>query len=311
LVLVDLAYPLHAASALSAEPLAPLRTLAVASLAVAAAIGVSELVVFLRGLQVPMARTASVLAVVFHITIAAVACEEAAYAADQSDRFSAEEWTDDALEQLPANAAVLVHSSPLAWRLWNAQTLSGQRPDVVVVPAPLLKHGAVTNNLIPSAPAIAQILRDFALAGQASEYGLSLLADERPLMVELDERWDPQTMSHLNVEGPWLSYSAQVLGRSDREPGVHVLMSRLLGTLEGHGIATREPTAQVVSRTLKEHTAALSLLGMGEFVRPLIDGVEKLTPDDPFVTSARLRIAQAERNQRLARAIELRDLLRF
>lgn len=310
LVLVDLAYPLGAAPTLSAEPLAALRALAVGALSVAAAIGVSEVVVFLRNLQVPMARTASVLTVVFHITVVAVACEEAAYAADRSERFAAEEWTDEALEQLPRNAAVLVHSAPLTWRLWNAQMLAGQRPDVVVIPAPLLKHGTVTNHLVPSAPAVAQLLRDYALSGQASEYGLSLLADERPLMVELDERWDERTVTHLSVDGTWLLYAPQVLGRSDRKTVVHALSGRIVATVEASGVVD-DPTAEVVSRTLKEHTATLSLLGMGEDVRPLIAGVEKLTPDDPFVTSARLRLAHAERERTMSRAIELRDLLRF
>ena len=308
-VLVDLLYPLAAAPSLAPEPLAPLRTLAVVAIAVAAALGVAEAVKFLRELEVPMARAASVLTVVFHITIAAVACEEAAYAADYSERFGAEEWTDEALEQLPHRAAVLVHSTSLAWRLWNAQTLAGQRPDVLIVPAPLLKHGSVTNNLVPSAPAVSQLLRDFALSGQASEYGLSLLADERPLLLELDDRWDKRVMSHITVAGPWLSYAPTVLGRSDRQPGPHVLTPRIAVSLGS--VTERQATALVVTRTLKEHTAAMTLLGMGEHAPPLIDSVERLAPADPFVTSARLRLAHAERRQRLQRPVELRDLLRF
>ncbi len=310
LVLVDIAYPLGVVPTLSAEPLAPLRALAVCALSVAAAIGVSEVVVFLCNLRVPMARTAAVLTVMFHVTIVAVACEEAAFAADRSVRFAAEEWTDEALEQLPRGAALLVHSVPLTWRLWSAQVLAGQRPDVVVVPAPLLRHGSVTNNLVPSAPSVAQLLRDYALGGQATEYGLSLLADERPLLVELDARWDPRIMSHLTIEGPWLRYAPQALGPSDRTVTVHALSGRVVAAVDHDGVVDTS-TATVLSRTLKEHTAALSALGLGAHAPALIDGVERLAPEDPFVTTARLRLAHAERKRQLDRTVELRDLLRF
>lgn len=309
LVLVDLLYPLGAVPGLAAEPLAPLRSLAVAALSIAAAIGVAEVVMFLRSLEVPMAKTASILTVVFHVTVVAVACEEAAFAADRSEHVAAEEWTDVALEQLPRGAAVLVHSAPLTWRLWSAQMLSGQRPDVVIVPTSLLRHGHVTNNLVPSAPAVAQVLRDYALAGQATEYGLSLLADARPLMVELDERWTPQTVSHLTIDGPWLRYAPQVVGKSDRKITAHVLAGRVSESIEAD--AADDPTATVVAKTLKEHAATLSLLGLGEHTSELIDRVERLTPDDPFVTSARLRLGYAKHQQKLSRSVELRDLLRY
>ena len=310
LVLVDLAYPLAAAPTLSAEPLTALRALAVGALSVAAAIGVSEVVMFLRTLEVPMARTASILTVVFHITVVAVACEEAAFAADRSQHFAAEEWTDEALESLPRGAAVLVHSAPLTWRLWSAQMLSGQRPDVIIVPTPLLKHGTVTNNLVPSAPAVTQILRDYALSGEASEYGLSLLADARPLLVELDERWSPRTVSHLTIAGPWLHYAPQVIGPSERKVGTHALAGRVAAHVDTAGVVDIS-TAAVVARTLKEHTATLSLLGMGEVAGTLIDDVEELAPDDPFVISARLRLAHAKRETKLKHPVDLRDLLRF
>jgi len=313
LVVVELAYPLAAATQLTADPLAALRCLALGSLAVASALGVCETVVFLRNLTVPMARTASVLTVVFYITVVAVTCEEAAFAADRSGHFAAAEWTDEALAKLPTNAAVLAHSPALTWRLWAAQMLSGQRPDVVVVPAPLLRHGRVTANLVPSEPSVTQLLRDYALVGKASEYGLGLLADARPLMVEFDERWDDHVISHLTVEGPWLRFAPQVLGRADRPfKGVHVLAAD--GRVAS-GIASTNtvdaPTACVVARTLKEHATALSLVGMGETTGEMIDDVERLAPGDPFVTGARLRLAHAVRRRRARHSVELRDLLRL
>ena len=70
-------------------------------------------------------------------------------------------------------------------------------------------------------------------------------------------------------------------------------------------------SAKVVSKTLKEHVAALSLVGMGQSSLPWLDGVERLSPSDAFVTGARLRLAYAVRVERERREVELRDLLRF
>lgn len=312
LVLVDLAYPLAAAPGIATDPLAPLRALALAALSASAAVGVAEVVVFLRELQVPMARTASILTVVFHVTIVAVASEEAAFAADRSVHGAADEWTDEALERLPTSAAVLVQSPALSWRLWAAQTLVGQRPDVIVIPAPLLKHGLVTANLVPSAPDVVQLLRDYALTSQASEFGLSLLADSRPLLCELDPRWDERAVNHLTVEGAWLRYAPQVIGRTDHKLGKHVLAAdgRIAASVRHPGRAD-DPTAQVLARTLKEHVAALSLLGLGSESKPLLDTIEQLAPADPFIPTARLRVAHAERDRTVHRGVELRDLLRF
>ena len=312
-LVMDLAYPLAAAGGLSADPLAGLRALAVAAFAIAASMGVAEVVAYLRRLQVPMARTASVLLVVFHMTVVAVTCEDAAFAADRSNHLAAEEWTDEALGALPADAAVLVHSPPLTWRLWAAQTLAGARPDVIVIPAPLLRHGQVTANLLPGEPAVAQLLRDFALTGLASEYGLSVLADARPLMVELDRRWDGRVVSHLSVQGPWLRYAPQVLGKSDRKSTQsHVLAvdGRITGQIRS-GSTPDTSTAAVVVRTLKEHATALSLVGLAPAAPKLLDGVERLPPDDPFVVGARLRLAYASRQRPTRSVIDMRDLLAF
>ena len=310
-VILDLIYPHSAAMRVGPEPLATLRVLSLSALALLAALGVAELVSFLRRLQVPMARTAALLTVVFHVTVVAVTCEEAAYAADRSAHHAAEEWTDQALGTLPTNAAVLVHSTELTWRLWAAQHLAGQRPDVLVIPAPMLRRGLLTANLLPSEPHVVDVLRDFALVGQAGEFGLSALADARPLMVELDPRWDDRVISHLAVDGAWLRYAPQVLGKSDRAMAPHVLAveGRIAQGIHA-GKVDDEPTARVVVTTLREHVAALALVGMGGQTQELLDGVDRLVPSDPFATSARLRLAHAERTSHM-RSVELRDLLRF
>lgn len=311
LVVIDLAYPVAAATGLGPDRLISLRVLAVGALAIASAAGVSVLVGFLLSLRVPMARSAAVLTVVFYLSVVAVTCEEAGFVTDRSEDYAAEAWTDEALGALPPRAALLVHSPELAWRLWSSRILRGERPDVLVVPAPLLHHTRVMASLLPAEPSITPLLRDFALTGQATEFSLSALADERPLFVELSPEWDERLMGHLTIDGPWLRYAPQTLGKSDREPQRQQVWSPS-GSLArelARSSAADELTAHVVARTLKEHVAALSLLGMRDHATENLERLERLDAADPFVTGARLRMAYADQTNR--RSVELRDLLRF
>jgi hypothetical protein len=310
---VDLVLPRHATPGITADPLGAVRALAVVTLTLAGALGVSEVVRVLGTLKIPLAKAVAVLTVVGYVTVAAVTAEESAFAADRSEQLAAEEWTDAALESLPLRAAVYVHAPDVAWRLWAAQLLRGERPDVLVVPAPLLQRGHATSNVLPSEPASMQLLRDVALTGRASEYALSILADARPLYLDFDAGWDRRLALHLAVEGAWLRYFPQALGMQERElVTAHVLAPEgRIGKALHHGAVPDDATAAVVARTLKEHTTALSLVGSGAEAVALLDGVERLEPGDAFVTGARLRLAHAERTHRRERGVELRDLLRF
>lgn len=311
LVAVDLLYPMAAAGGLSADPLAALRVLALGALSVCSVLGVGALVSFLVDLRVPMGRPAAVLTVVFHLTLVAVTCEEAGFATDRSEHVAAEAWTDEALGALPPRAAVLVHSPELAWRLWTARLCEGRRPDVLVVPAPLLHHSRVMGSLLPAEPSLAPLLRDFALTGQATEFAMSVLADARPLHVELHSEWGPRMLSHLYVDGAWLRYTPQGLGVSDRKPQRQQVLSRSSPIVHGitSGQARDGATAFVVARTLKEHASVLSLLRMRPEARDAIDRIEQIESSDPFVIGARLRLAYADEAHK--KPVELRDLLRF
>jgi hypothetical protein len=212
-----------------------------------------------------MARFASVLAVVFHMTLAAVVCEEASFTSDRTERLAAEEWTDLALARLPRDAAVVVRSPDLAWRLWSAQRVEGQRPDVLLVASPLLVRSSGLARLLPHGAEVAPLLRDLTLTGSASEFGLSVLADARPLRVELDAAWDEQMLGHVMVDGPWLRFDPEALGSSDRPAdGTSALSAEARIAAHVRGGARRDQvSAEVLGRTLKEQTTALALLAGG------------------------------------------------
>lgn len=290
----------------------PLSPLSIASFLIGATLGVAEIVVFLGSLELALARLAGVLAVVFHMTLAALTCEEASFSSDRTARLAAETWTEQALERLPRDAAIVVRSPDLAWRLWAAQSVNARRPDVLVVAAPLFVRRAGLTSLLPRGPEVAPIVRDLALTGSASEFGLSVLADARPLRVELDASWDPRMLQHVVLDGPWLRFDAAALGVSDRPAdGKSALVSEAKIAEHVRAGARRDAvSAAVLGRTLKEQATAMSLVGQAAATPPLLDELDRLLPGDPFVVSARLRVQNAVR-QTPGAAVELRDLLRF
>src|SRR5262249_46145591 len=161
------------------DPFAPLRCLALAAIAVGSAFGVHEITLLLRRVRVPLAKPAGVLVVMFHVTLIALTSEEAAVAADRDAQVAAEGWAAEGYGARPLRSAVLVRSPAIAWRLWAARIVRGERPDALVVPAPLLGRGRVTEALLSNERATSLLLRDMALTGSPTEHALSTLADAR------------------------------------------------------------------------------------------------------------------------------------
>jgi len=85
--------------------------------------------------------------------------------------------------------------------------------------------------------------------------------------------------------------------------------SSALALAISQGKVRDDATAQVVSRTLKEQAATLSMLGLPADASTAVDRIEQFAAKDSFVTGARLRLAYAATER--SRNVELRDLLRF
>lgn len=219
LVLGDLAIPSTRVGMLTPDALGALRLLAIVSLAVCAALAVQTSAVTLTRLRIPFAEPASVLLVVFDFTLVFIGAEDSAYAADRRGDSAAEVWTDQALASVPPDGLLLLRSEAVAWRLLASRIVRGQRPDLVVVPMPLLERGNVRARLLSTEPALAPLIREVALSGRPSEYALSSLADARPLFVELDPKFDRAQLEHLVPQAFFMRFAPQPLGRSDRVAG--------------------------------------------------------------------------------------------
>jgi hypothetical protein len=171
-------------------------------------------------LRIPFAEPASVLLVVFDFTLVFIGAEDSAYAADRRGDSAAEVWTDQALASVPPDGLLLLRSEAVAWRLLASRIVRGQRPDIVVVPMPLLERGNVRARLLAAEPALAPVIREVALSGRPSEYALSSLADARPLFVEFDSSLNRAQLEHLVPQPFFMRFAPQPLGRSDRVAGL-------------------------------------------------------------------------------------------
>lgn len=291
LVALDSLMPARLASFLTADPFAPLRCIAIAAIAVGSASGVHEITLLLRRMRVPLARPAGVLVVMFHVTLIALTSEEAAVASDRDAQVAAEVWTDEAYGALPARSAVLARSPEIAWRLWAARIVRGERPDVLIVPVPLLGRGRVTEALLSNERATSLLLRDMALAGAPSEHALSTLADARPLFVEMFPGWPQRLFRHLAVNGLWLEYAAEPRSPSDRKLALLAQATALSRVLQASaGAAHADPsTSAVVASRIRDQAATLMILGEIETAQTFLTRVSELTPQKSTVTAAPAR----------------------
>ncbi|WP_437675114.1 hypothetical protein [Sorangium sp. So ce131] len=295
LLALDTLLPARAAGVLSADPLTPLRSLAVAAIAAGSALGAHAAVRALLGTRVPFARSGAALLVVFQMTLVALTSEEAGFAADRSEQAAAEVWTDEAYGSLDPRSAILVRSPAIAWRVWAARITRGERPDVLVIPIPLLDRGQVAASLLEDERKLAPLLRDFALAGEPGEFALSTLADVRPLHVEIDPRWSKKLLGHLNVAGVWLEYAPQPLGASDRKLATAqsiVPLRRVLEALSAAAVPDTS-TAAVLASTMRGQSDVVSLLGERVVAQSFLDRLGELAQEDPFVSGGPRRRAVA------------------
>jgi hypothetical protein len=297
LAALDLAFPAARAGLLAPDALAPVRLLAVASLGVLAALAVHTLALGLMRARFPMARQTAVLLVVFNFTLVLVTGEDSSYVADRRSQNAAEVWTDEAIGNLPHRSLLLVRDPAVAWRLWSARHVRGERPDLVVVPVPLLARGSVAANLLREEPALAPLVRDLVISGRPSEYALSTLADARPLYVELDPSWDQRLMHHLIPRPLWLGFSPHPLGRSDRDAALErgqraferVLAAAKLGSYRDAA------TLSILSSRAREQAVTLAKLGDRDSAHELIAALREINPDDQIAAQITERLDASKR----------------
>lgn len=261
-ILADAVFPAARTGILSPDPVSGLRLVAVAGIAILGATGAEFLTRLVRQVALPYARPAAGLLLVFYLMITALAVEGSQVVADERAHSAAEAWTDEALGTLPPRSLVLVRSETAFLHLWAARVAHGDRPDVVIVPVPLLGIGALAGRLVQLEPALAGAVRDFAMEGRPSEFSLSTLADVRPLFVELDPQWDKRLFQHALPAGLWTRFSPHAVGSSDRVLTLEPARAPFerVAQVAGVGSFRDRATLAVIRNTAKDQLAVLRVL---------------------------------------------------
>jgi hypothetical protein len=294
-VAADAVFPASHGGVLTVDQLTALRSFAIVAIAMLASVGVQTVVTTLTDTALPMAKAAAVLLVLFDGTLVAVTAENAAFSVDRSVQPGASAYTDQALYRIDPNAMVLVRSHAIIWRLLASQVVAGARPDVVVVPFPLMGRGTVAAGVLAHEPAATMMLRDMALEGTAGPHAVSRVSDRRRLLVELDPAWKDEMAVHLKAEGLWLSMETQPLGRSDRRLAAEnagKVIERVAKAASSQ--PADEATQSVLLTVAKQQTLAAALAKDRQVTYDLLQKMAAVAPQDLFVRALKQRMEHAK-----------------
>jgi len=108
---------------------------------------------------------------------------------------------DDGLRRsLPARSIVLVHNPQTIFRYWGGEAEELNRPDVTMIPLPLLSYPKLVDRYVRDEPDLKPLLRSYVLDGTLSAPELQSLAALRPVYVEMDVRTTRELMDLLVPE---------------------------------------------------------------------------------------------------------------
>jgi len=94
----------------------------------------------------------------------------------------------------------LVQNPQTIFRYWGGEAEDLNRPDVTMIPLPLLTYPKLVDQFVKSEPELKPLLRSYVLDGTLSAAELQSLATLRPVFVEMDVRVTQEMMDLLVPE---------------------------------------------------------------------------------------------------------------
>ena len=204
-------------------------------------------------------------------------------------RFADTDAFDDPLRrELPPRAVLLAHGPQTIFRYWGGESQERLRPDLVLVPIPLLTYPGMIEDLTRREPALRELLRSLRLEGELNLPALQSLAARRPVLIEMDPRVRPALYSTLIPEGlwyrvlsdgatdaderegaegqraRWLRLMASIRGSSDAETRNQVLWRRYMDALYFAGFGDRGAARHAAQDALRINPEATELLSLRE-----------------------------------------------
>ncbi|MGB5697750.1 MAG: DUF2723 domain-containing protein [Polyangiales bacterium] len=121
--------------------------------------------------------------------------------ASNLDEFVDTDVFDDGLRRaLPPRAIIFAHNPQTIFRYWGGEAEELNRPDVTMIPLPLLTYPKLVDRFVKNEPELKPILRSYVLDGRLSNAELQSLATLRPVYVEMDVRVRREMMELLIPE---------------------------------------------------------------------------------------------------------------
>jgi hypothetical protein len=150
---------------------------------------------------------------------------------------------DDGLRRsLPPRSVVLVHNPQTIFRFWGGEAEEQNRPDVTMIPLPLLTYPGLVDRLLKNGPELTPLLRSYVLDGTLSVAELQSLAALRPVYVEMDVRVTRDMMDLLVPEHLYHRVLTADTTETDEARAMHT-HARLWGELY-----------QRIGQPIEEHT---------------------------------------------------------
>lgn len=210
-------------------------------------------------------------------------------------RFADVDAFDDALRRdLPPRSVVLVHQAQTLFRLYGGQAEEELRPDLIVIPMPLLGYPGMAETIAVASPETRELLASLRLDGELRAPPLQTLAGTRPLLVEMDVRVAPELYDTLVPQGLYhqvLADGATDVDEREGAEGQQALWSRLDRELEG----TRDPET-LNQRIWRRYTDALYYAGFGdrEAAQSSLAAARALNPSDRLLEAFEAALLASE-----------------
>ncbi len=206
---------------------------------------------------------------------------------------------DDGLRRsLPPRSVVLAHNPQTIFRFWGGEAEEQNRPDVTMIPLPLLTYPKLVDRLLRNEPELTPLLRSYVLDGTLSVAELQSLAALRPVYVEMDVRVTQDMMELLVPEHLYHRVLTADMTETDEARAMHShaalwgdLYQRIKHPIQEHTktqLLWRHYTDSLYFAGVGDTNAALRTVGAGLVLNPharelllMQDALKAATPGEP------------------------------
>jgi hypothetical protein len=207
---------------------------------------------------------------------------------------------DDGLRRsLPPRSVVLVHNPQTIFRFWGGEAEENNRPDVTMIPLPLLTYPSLVDRFVRDEPELTPLLRSYVLDGTLSVPELQSLAALRPVYVEMDVRVTQDMMDLLVPEQLYHRVLTANTTDTDEARAMHThatlwgdLYQRIGRPIENHTrtqLIWRHYTDSLYFAAVGDTNAALRTVAAGLALNPharelqmMQEALKAATPGEPI-----------------------------